>query len=101
MAKYAVIRIKGNQFKVSEEDELLVDKLGKDAPKIEVLLLVDGDNVKVGKPKVSEAKVKLKVLVQEEKGKKLYIQKYKAKSRYRKKMGFRPRYTRLLIEKIS
>jgi len=101
MAKYAVIRIKGNQFKVSEEDELLVDKLGKDALKAEVLLLVDGDNVKVGKPKVSGAKVKLKVLVQEEKGKKLYIQKYKAKSRYRKKMGFRPIYTRLLIEKIS
>jgi len=35
------------------------------------------------------------------KGKKLSVFKYKAKSRYRKKIGFRPIYSRYLVEKIS
>lgn len=101
MAKYAVIRIKGNQYKVSEGEEILVDRLGDTKVKPEVLLLVDDGKVSVGKPKVAGAKVKLKVVKAEEKGKKLHIQKFRAKSRYRRKMGFRPVYTRLLIEKIS
>ena len=99
--KYAVIRIKGQQYKVSEGDEILVGKLVDKKPKVEVLLLADNGKVKVGKPTVKGAKVKIKVLKEEEKGEKLYVQKFKAKSRYRRKMGFRPLYTRLLIEKIS
>lgn len=99
--KYAVIKIKGTQYKVSEGDEILVGKLGSDKPEAEVLLLVENGKVKVGKPKVRGVKIKLKVLAEEEKGKKLYIQKFKAKSRYRRKMGFRPVYTRLKVEKIS
>lgn len=101
MTKYAVIRLKGQQFKVSEGDEILVGKLGSGKPEADVLLVADGGKVKVGKPMVRGAKVKLKVLESEEKGKKLYVQKYKAKSRYRRKYGFRPVYTRLLVEKIG
>jgi len=99
--KYAVIRIKGQQYKVSEGDEILVGKLVDKKPKAEVLLLADNGKVKVGKPTVKGAKVKIKIVKQEEKGEKLYVQKFKAKSRYRRKMGFRPLYTRLLIERIS
>lgn len=108
MTKYAVIRIKGNQHKVSEGEEILVDRLKEEKLESEVLLLVQdlpagkaGGKVSVGKPTVKGAKVKLKVVNAEEKGKKLYVIKYKAKSRYRRKMGFRPVYTRLLVEKIS
>jgi large subunit ribosomal protein L21 len=100
MAKYAVIKIKGTQYKVSEGDEILVDKLnGKPEP--EVLLLVDDDKVKVGKPKVTGASLKLKVLNEVEKGEKISVQTFKAKSRYRRKIGFRPQYSRILVEKIS
>lgn len=100
--KYAIIKIKGVQYKVSEGDEVLVGKLGeKEKPEAEVLLVVSDGKVKIGKPVVKGAKVKLKVVKQEEKGKKLKILKYKAKSRYRKRMGFRPVYTRLLVEQIS
>lgn len=99
--KYAVIRIKGSQYKVSEGEQVLIDKLSGKKIQPEVLLLVDNGKVSVGKPKVRGAKVKLKILKSEEKGKKLYVQKYKAKSRYRRKYGFRPKYTRLLVEKIS
>ena len=98
--KYAVIRIKGRQYKVTEGEELLVDKSLEKEIIPEVLLIVEDGKVKIGAPKVKNAKVKLKVLKDEEKGKKLHIQKYKAKSRYRRKAGFRPVYTRLLIEKI-
>ena len=99
--KYAVIKIKGTQYKVSEGDEILVDKLGSEKIETEVLLVVNGDKVKVGKPQVVDAKIKLKVLEKEIKGKKLTVQKFKAKSRYRRKYGFRPQYSKLLVEKIT
>lgn len=101
MTKYAVIKIKENQFLVREGEEVLVDKLDTDKPEVNVLLTVDGDKVKVGEPLVRGAKVKVKIVKQEEKGKKLYVKKFRAKSRYRRKYGFRPRYSRLLVEKIE
>ena len=101
MSKYAVIRIKGRQYRVEEGKEILVDKLSEKKVEPEVLLVVNNEKVEVGKPIVKEAKIKIKVVKEEEKGDKITVLKYKAKSRYRKKRGFRPKYTRLLIEKIS
>lgn len=98
--KYAVVRIAGHQYKVSEGQEILVDKLIGTKVEPEVLLLVNYDKVSVGKPKVAGAKVSFKVLG-EEKGEKVDVRKYKAKSRYRKHIGFRPQYTRLFIQSIS
>ena len=57
--------------------------------------------IKMGKAKVTDAKITLKKLKDVEKGEKLHVRKYKAKSRYRKKIGFRALYTRLKVEKIS
>ena len=99
--KYAVISIKGNQYKVEEGKEYLVDKLTDKKPAIETLLVVNGEKTSIGNPTVKNAVIKYKIVAEEEKGKKLTIQKYKAKSRYRRKYGFRPKHTRLLIEKIS
>ena len=100
--KFAVVRIKGKQYKVSEGDEVLVDKLGeKEKAEVEVLLVSEGTKVKIGKPTVKGAKVTLKILEPEEKGKKLHVQTFKAKSRYRRKIGFRPLYTRFQVSKIS
>ncbi len=101
MEKYAVIKIKNQQFKVSEGDEILVDKLGDAKLEAEILLLVDNGKIKIGKSKVTDAKITLKKLKDVEKGEKLHVRKYKAKSRYRKKIGFRALYTRLKVEKIS
>lgn len=100
MQKYAVIRINGHQYKVSEKDELLVDRIVDKKAEPEVLLIADEGKVKVGSPKVSGAKVAIKILG-EEKGQKIDVFKYKAKSRYRKHVGFRPFYTKLVVEKIS
>lgn len=97
---YAVIRLNGKQYKVSEGEEILIDRLADPKVEPEVLLVADGDKVSVGKPIVSGSKVKIKILG-EEMGEKIHGLKYKAKSRYRKHWGFRPQYTKLLIEKIS
>jgi len=98
--KYAVVRIKGHQYKVSDGQEFLIDRVDGEKIESEVLLLVDDKRVKLGKPVVKDAKIKLRILG-EEKGKKIEVIKYKAKSRYRRKRGFRPFFTRLLVEKIS
>jgi len=78
-----------------------VDKV-KDLKAIdpEVLLFVDEDKAKVGKPVLKDVKVKTKVVTELEKGEKIEIYKFKAKSRYKRHTGFRPQYTRLLVEKI-
>lgn len=101
MANYAVIRIKGRQYKVSEGDDLLIDKQQDGKVEPEVLLLVKEDKVSIGKPKVAGATVKLKVAKEIEKGEKIEVLKYRAKSRYRKRTGFRPLFTRVTVEKIT
>ena len=100
--KYAVIQIQGQQFKVSEGQEFLVNKLAEgEKPEAEVLLVSDGENVQIGTPNVEKAKISLKVVSELEKGEKIYVFKYKSKSRYRRKTGSRAKFTRLLVEKIS
>lgn len=100
--KYAIVRIGGKQYKAEEGKEILVDKL-IDPKKFEpeVLLFVDGEKTKVGKPVLKDIKVGLKVVTDMEKGEKVEIYKFKSKSRYRRHTGFRAQYTRLLVEKIS
>ena len=98
--KYSVIKVQGKQYKVAQGEEILVDKLQTRQVEPEILLTVNEGKVSVGKPTVATAKITIKVLA-DEAGKKIDVVKYKAKSRYRKKIGFRPHYTRLLIEKIA
>ena len=64
-----------------------------------VLLVADGDKVRVGTPTVDGAKV-VATSQGEGKGKKIIVFKYKPKVRYRRKTGHRQLYTRLVIDKI-
>ena len=100
MSKFAVIKTQGHQYIVEEGQELLVDKLTTKEPEISVLMVSDEEKIEVGKPTLTN-KIKVKVVESELKGEKIEVIKYKAKSRYRKHIGFRPKYTKLLIEKIS
>ena len=101
MAKYAVIRLMGRQYKVTEGEEVLVDKMTDLKVVPEVLMAVDGEIVKIGKPVLKDVKVDVKILKEMEMGEKIEVYHFKAKSRYRKHTGFRPQYTRILVEKIS
>ncbi|MBD9099182.1 50S ribosomal protein L21 [bacterium] len=98
---YAVIKTGGKQYRVSEGDEIFVEKLevedGKDVTFNEVLMV----NGKVGTPYLDGASVTGTVL-KHGKGKKIRIFKYKNKSRSnRKTQGHRQPYTKIKITKIN
>lgn len=104
MKKFAIVKIQGKQIKVTEGDEILVDRLAAEKDKVvefgDVLLLVDEKKISVGQPLVKGAKVKAKVIDQT-KGEKIRVAIYKAKTSYRKVKGFRAQLTKLKIEKIT
>jgi large subunit ribosomal protein L21 len=101
---YAIIKTGGKQYKVSEGDEIIVEKLGlEEGEKVtfkEVFAIVDGEEVKIGQPKVEGAKVTGSV-VKNGKGPKIRIFKYKHKTNYRRRMGHRQPFTKVKIEKIE
>lgn len=100
---FAIIKTGGKQYKVSEGDIIKIEKIEAEAgDKIEFnqVLMVAGDDVKVGSPVVEGAKVSAEVLDQK-KDKKIVIFKFKAKKNYRKKKGHRQPYTLVKIEKID
>ncbi len=101
MEKYAVVKIKGKQYKVAEGQEVLVDKIGEDKVVADILLYKNGSDIKIGKPLVEDVKISFKILADEEKGEKIHVFKYKSKSRFRKHTGFRPKYSRILVEKLN
>jgi len=104
MAKFAVVKIGGHQYKVAEGEEIEVPKIeGKEGTVLtleEVLLVVDEDEVKIGQPQVKGARVEAEI-VEQRKGEKIRVAKYKAKTGYRRVRGFRPLITALKIKKIS
>ena len=100
---YAVIATGGKQYKVSEGDVIKVEKLGVEAGQtytFDKVLLVSGDEVKVGAPAVEGATVEADV-IGDTKGKKVIVYKYKRKTGYHKKNGHRQLFTKVKIEKIN
>ena len=100
---YAIVEIAGQQFKVSKDDKLFVNRLPeKEGVKVSfdnVLLIDDGKNVKVGDPKLAGAKVGAKIL-SHLKGDKIIVFKKKRRKGYRVKNGHRQYLTQLLIENV-
>lgn len=100
---FAIVKIGRSQYQVTKGDVLTVEKLeaeeGKTVKFADVLLTFSKDKATIGQPTVKGALVEAKVLDQF-KGKKMYINKFKAKSRYRKKIGHRQMYTKIEITKI-
>ncbi len=100
---YAIIRTGGKQYKVSEGDYLLVEKLDSEIGtevSFDVLMLSDGETVKVGKPLVTDASVKAEV-IEHGKAKKVIVFKYKPKKNYRKKQGHRQPFTKIKITSVK
>lgn len=103
---FAVIKTGGKQYKVTEGNKLLIEKLTKEAGEEfdfeEVLLVANGspETTKIGQPLVMGAKVHAKVLEQG-KAKKKIVFKYHSKTRYKKKKGHRQPFTKVEILKIT
>lgn len=100
----AIVTIAGQQFKVSEGQEIFVHQLEAqegDALKIDqVHLLINGASTTVGKPVVSGASVSATVLGNA-KGDKVIVFKKKRRKGYKKKNGHRQAFTKLKIDAIS
>jgi large subunit ribosomal protein L21 len=101
---YAVIKTGSKQYRVEQGSTIRVEKLPGDKGATlelnEVLLVADGENVKVGAPTVAGAKVTAEIVAQEL-GPKLLIFKFRRRKAYRKKTGHRQQYTALKITGIS
>jgi large subunit ribosomal protein L21 len=100
---YAVIRTGGKQYKVSEGDLVKVEKLaGEVGESIELaeVLMVGGEEVKIGTPLLPKAKVTAKI-VEQDKDKKILVFKSKRRKNTRKKNGHRQPITRLQITAIE
>jgi len=101
---YAVIKSGGKQHKVSEGEEILLEKLSLDEGDFiefsEVLAVNKDGNLNVGKPLLEGAVVKGKVL-NHLKTKKITVIKMKRRKDYRKKQGHRQNLTKVKIESIS
>ncbi|NOY35583.1 MAG: 50S ribosomal protein L21 [bacterium] len=103
--KFAVIQTGGKQYLVTEGQVLKIEKIkdGKEGKAItfdEILLVVDGKDIKIGAPFVSGAKVTA-TIEGDERGKKITVLRYKSKTRYSKKKGHRQTYTKITITSIK
>lgn len=101
---YAIVESGGKQFKVSQGDTIVVEKVAAeigDTIVLDKVFFVSAESgVKVGSPVLSGAKVTAKV-VDHGRDKKIVVFKYKSKKNYHKKQGHRQPFTKLLIESIE
>ena len=101
---YAVVATGGKQYKVQEGEILRVEKLageiGSQVAFDRVLMLSDGETVKVGQPVLEGVLVKGHI-IEQGKNKKILVFKYKRRKRYRRKQGHRQLFTAVKIDAIE
>ncbi|HHO70412.1 MAG TPA: 50S ribosomal protein L21 [Halothiobacillus sp.] len=101
---YAVVVTGGKQYRVAEGDILRVELLdaeqGSTVSLDQVLLVANGDDIKVGTPTVPGAKVEAEVLGHG-RAKKIKIIKFRRRKHHRKQQGHRQYFTELKITRIS
>lgn len=101
---YAIVRTGGKQYQVAPGERLRVERLagevGDTVELNDVLLVAEGDDVKIGQPVLEGAKVTAKI-VEQDKAKKVLVFKKKRRKGYRLKQGHRQHYTALEIKEIS
>ena len=100
---YAVIQTGGKQYRVKSGEQVKVEALAADVGSAvsfdQVLMMGEGDGVRVGAPFLSGAKVKGTV-VSHGKGDKVRIFKMRRRKHYAKTQGHRQTYTEVRIDEI-
>ena len=100
---YAIVEIAGQQFKVSEGQEIFVHRLPSDegsSVSFDKVLLIDRDGaVSVGTPTL-KAKVSATVL-NHAKGDKVIVFRKKRRKGYQKENGHRQSFTKIKIDSIA
>jgi large subunit ribosomal protein L21 len=99
MSSYAIISLGGKQYRVSEGERLLVDRLRADeGATLEPRVLLVGGN---GAPDLSPSATVTARVVGHELGEKIRIGKYRRRTGYKKHTGHRSKLTRIEIESIG
>jgi len=100
---YAVIKTGGKQYKVAPGEKLKVEQIpadvGAEVILDQVLMVGEGDSVRLGQPTVAGATVTATV-VSHGRGEKLKIFKMRRRKHYQKHQGHRQNFTELKIEAI-
>ncbi|HOX26678.1 MAG TPA: 50S ribosomal protein L21 [Candidatus Krumholzibacteria bacterium] len=101
---YAVIKVKGMQFRVEPGHRLqlplLEDEVGAKVTFADVLMVGDGQDVKVGSPHVDGATVAAEVL-RHGRARKIVVFKRRRRKNYRRKKGHRQSFTEVSITGIN
>jgi large subunit ribosomal protein L21 len=104
MNMYAVIETGGKQYRVTEGQTLRVEKLGAEVganvDMDKVLMVANGDDIKIGKPYVDGGKVTA-TIKSHGRGEKVRIIKFRRRKHSRKTQGHRQSYTELEITGIA
>jgi large subunit ribosomal protein L21 len=100
---YAVVKTGGKQYRVAAGEKLKVEQITADVGAAvildQVLLVGEGESVRLGQPTVVGAAVKATVLAHG-RGEKLRIFKMRRRKHYQKHQGHRQGYTELKIDDI-
>lgn len=101
---YAVIKTGGKQYRVAEGDVIQVEKLdaeeGASIDFDDVLMVGEGEDVKIGAPYVEGSKVTATVKSQM-RGEKIEIMKFRRRKHHQKKTGHRQYLTQIEISGIT
>ena len=102
---YAVVKTGGKQYKVAPGEKLKIERIpadvGAEVTLDQVLMIVgEGDSVRLGQPIISGAAVKATV-VSQGRGEKVKIFKMRRRKHYQKHQGHRQNYTELRIDSIA
>ena len=101
---YAVVNTGGKQYKVQKGETLRIEKIpgavGSSVTFDKVLMVADGENIRVGQPVLENVAVQAQI-VEQDKAKKILVFKYKRRKRYRRKNGHRQPFTAIRIDGIE
>jgi len=101
---YAVIKTGGKQYRVVAGEKLKVEQIpadvGTEITLDQVLMVGEGESVKIGAPLITGAKVTAKV-ISHGRGPKIKIFKMRRRKHYQKHQGHRQNYTEIQISNIA
>jgi large subunit ribosomal protein L21 len=101
---YAVFATGGKQYRATTGDILNIEKLdaekGATVELDQVLMVGEGEDIKVGTPYLKGGKVTV-TIVEHGRGEKIRILKFKRRKHHMKRMGHRQDYTRIEITGIA
>ena len=100
---YAVVKTGGKQYKVAPGEKLKIEQIpadvGAEVVLDQVLMVGEGETVRLGQPNVAGATVKATV-VAHGRGEKVRIFKMRRRKHYQKHQGHRQNFTELKIDSI-